>query len=515
METFGFTFGPSGGPRRENVPFVIGVLAALSGDPKEPLPSVAERSFLEIDVDNFDARLAAAKPRVAFGVPNAVTGEGSIDVDVAFRSIEDFAPGAVTAQVGLLTKLWTARSQLVAMRSRPDGAHARGTPEMRELLLQVLDDEVLVDALVAGPQQPSEAPAPDAEPPQEEEQTGLSDLERLLGKKLGTGERPQPSSAIQGLFERALADTPRISKGAVQTFDELVQRLEAKFAAQIDLILHHDDFKALEATWRGLDYVVSNVDTDEDVKIRVLNVSKADLRALFEAGGVLGENPLLSRLRGEPYGVLIGDYAFDHGEGDVALLGALGQVAGAVGAPFIAGASPSLMKLGSWRELASTARQLAVFADEEYAAWRAFSQTPAAQHVALTMPRFLARMPYGRKTNPAEGVEFEEDAPVDDSRKFVWCNAAYAMAVVIGRAASIDGWELEVAPGGEDCQIGGLPCYPFTNRDGDSEMMCPTEVRMPVEFAVLLSRAGLAPLLHLKNTDRAVFVSVPSVGRHG
>ncbi len=509
MSDFAFTFGPSSSARRvEERPFALGVMADLSGSPAEPLEAVAARGFLAIDVDNFEARMRAARPRVAFAVPNAVTGEGTVAVDLTFAELEDFGPGVVASKVELLATLRDARARLVALRS----TGTQGAAGVRELLSGVLSDPVLVDAL-AGP-----APAPEPAAPEPEatpEAGGSSDLERLLGQKMGAGPQ-RPASALQGIFDQAAAGTPQVSDQAAQAIDLLRDKLDSVMARQLDAILHHADFLALEGTWRGLNFLLENADTDDGLSIRVLNASKAELAALLDAGAMLGGSALASRLRGEPYGVLVCDYYFDHSAEDVALLRALGEAAATLGLPLVAGAAPSLFGLATWRALPATLDSFQRLAGEAYAGWRELVESPVASRLLLAMPRFLARLPYGRKTNPAEGLAaYEETAPVGDPSSFAWSNAAWAMAAVIASAVSIDGWDATITAGGEDCQVGGLPCHTFTNRDGDSEMMCPTELPMTVEFGVLLAKVGLAPLLHLKNTDRAVFVRVPSLGGRG
>lgn len=134
-----------------NLPFVMGVMADLSGKPEEQLPGVADRKFLEIDVDNFDERMKAAKPRVAFQVPNTLTGEGNLNVDLTFESMDDFSPAAVAQKVESLNKLLTARTQLSNLLTYMDG---KGGAE--ELVARLLNDSTLMQAL-------SSAPKPDEE----------------------------------------------------------------------------------------------------------------------------------------------------------------------------------------------------------------------------------------------------------------------------------------------------------------------------------------------------------------
>ena len=129
-----------------NLPFVMGVMADLSGKPEEALPGVADRKFLEIDVDNFDERMKAAKPRVAFQVPNTLTGEGNLSVDLTFESMDDFSPAAVAQKVEALNTLLSARTQLANLITYMDG---KGGAE--DLVAKLLSDPTLMQALSAAP----------------------------------------------------------------------------------------------------------------------------------------------------------------------------------------------------------------------------------------------------------------------------------------------------------------------------------------------------------------------------
>ena len=140
-----------GAEKKVQIPFVMGVLADLSGKPAEALPAVADRKFLEIDVDNFDDRLKAMKPRVAFRVPNTLTGEGELSVDITFESMDDFSPAAVARKVDALNKLLETRNQLANLLTYMDG---KGGAE--ELIVRAMQDPALMQALVAAPK-PAEA----------------------------------------------------------------------------------------------------------------------------------------------------------------------------------------------------------------------------------------------------------------------------------------------------------------------------------------------------------------------
>lgn len=140
-----------GAEKKVQLPFVMGVLADLSGKPAEALPSVADRKFLEIDVDNFDERLKAMKPRVAFRVPNTLTGEGELSVDITFESMDDFSPAAVARKVDALNKLLETRNQLANLLTYMDGKSGA-----EELIVRAMQDPALLQALGAAPK-PAEA----------------------------------------------------------------------------------------------------------------------------------------------------------------------------------------------------------------------------------------------------------------------------------------------------------------------------------------------------------------------
>jgi type VI secretion system protein ImpB len=135
-----------GAEKKVQLPFVMGIMADLSGSPAEALPAVADRKFLEIDVDNFDERLKAMKPRVAFQVPNTLTGEGNLSLDVTFESMDDFSPGAIARKVEPLAKLLEARTQLSNLLSYMDGKSGA-----EELMAKIMNDPALLQALASAP----------------------------------------------------------------------------------------------------------------------------------------------------------------------------------------------------------------------------------------------------------------------------------------------------------------------------------------------------------------------------
>jgi len=281
----------------------------------------------------------------------------------------------------------------------------------------------------------------------------LNEFESLLQKqfKPKTDQaREAVQNAVKTLAEQALAQTTLISADAVRTIEAMIAELDRKLSEQINLILHQEDFKVLEGTWRGMHHLINNTETDETLKIRVMNVSKKEMgRELKKYKGTAwDQSPLFKKLYeqeygtpgGEPYGCIVGDYYFDHSPPDVEILNGMAQVAAAAHAPFIAAAAPTLMNMDSWQELGDPRDLTKIFQTAEYAPWRSLRDSDDSRYIGLAMPRFLSRLPYGAKTNPVEEFDFEEDVEGADHSKYIWSNAAYAMAVNINRAFKLYGW---------------------------------------------------------------------------
>src|SRR4030095_2537662 len=256
--------------------------------------------------------------------------------------------------------------------------------------------------------------------------------------------------AVRTLAEQALTDTSVVSDDAVKTIERIIAEIDRKLTEQINKILHHEDYQKLEGAWRGLHYLVNNTETDEMLKIRVMNLSKADLGRTLKRykGTAWDQSPIFKKIYeaeygqfgGEPFGCLVGDYYFDQTPPDVELLGESAQVSAAAHTPFIAGASPTIMQMSSWQELANPRDLTKIFTTPEYAGWRSLRESDDARYLGLAMPRYLARMPYGAKSNPVEDFDFEEDTGAADHSRYTWANAAYAMAVNINRSFKLYGW---------------------------------------------------------------------------
>ncbi len=335
--------------------------------------------------------------------------------------------------------------------------------------------------------------------------------------------KEEVQSAVHTLAEQVLQGEALLADDVVGTINAIIAEIDAKLTEQVNQIMHNEDFQKLEGAWRGLHHLVNNTETDEMLKIRVMNISKKEVGKTIKKykGTAWDQSPLFKKLYeeeygqlgGEPYGCLVGDYHFDHSPQDVEILGGMAQIAAASHAPFITGAQSSLMGMDSWQELSNPRDLAKIFSTPEYAAWRSLRESEDAKYLGLAMPRFLARLPYGAKTDPVEDFDFEEDAEGADSSKYTWANSAYAMAVNINRAFKEYGWCSRIRGVESGGAVDGLPVHTFPSDDGGVDMKCPTEIAISDRREAELAGSGLMPLIHRKNSDIAAFIGAQSLNK--
>jgi type VI secretion system protein ImpC len=328
-------------------------------------------------------------------------------------------------------------------------------------------------------------------------------------------------NAVATLVRQALEDTTVIKEDVLDTIEEMIARLDQKLTAQVNEILHAPEFQQIESAWRGLHHLVYNSETDANLKIRVMNVTKTELyrNLRLYPGAKWDQSPLFKKiyefefgqLGGEPYGCLIGDYYFSHLPTDVQLLRDISKVAGAAHAPFFAAADPTLMGMDSWNELSNPRDLSKLFDTPDYAAWKGLRDADDSRYIGLCMPRVLSRVPYGAKSEPVEEFAFEEETDGSKGQKYAWMNAAYAMAVNINRAFKDYGWCTRIRGVQSGGEVINLPTHTFPTDDGGVDLKCPTEIAISDRREHELAKSGLIPIIHRKNTDKAAFIGAQAV----
>jgi type VI secretion system protein ImpC len=323
-------------------------------------------------------------------------------------------------------------------------------------------------------------------------------------------------AAVRTLAAQAL-ENAKVMKGDVfATIDNLIGELDRRLSGQINQILHNPEFQQLESAWRGLEYLVQNSETGTDLKIKVMNITKNELGRVFKQykGQAWDQSPIFKKiyeaefgqLGGQPYGAITLDYHFDHSPPDVDILAGVAKIGAAAHCPFITGAGASLLGMDNWQEIGNPRDLGKLFETIDYSDWRAFRNSEDSRYVAMAMPRFLGRRPYGAKSEPIEEFAFEEDIGSGESTNYNWLNAAYAMAANINASFKLYGWCSRIRGVQSGGLVENLPFATFPTDEGGVDMKCPTEVAISDRREAELSLAGLLPLIHRKNTNSAAFI---------
>jgi type VI secretion system protein ImpC len=337
-----------------------------------------------------------------------------------------------------------------------------------------------------------------------------------LGKDAPAQERGK--DMIRQFVSEVLEGSITVGRDTEAMLNARIAQLDHLISLQLNEVMHAPEFQKLEATWRGLKYLLSQSETSTMLKIKVLNVSKKELLRDLQRAPEFDQSALFKKVYeeeygvfgGAPFGALLGDYEFSKSGQDIELLEKVSQVAAAAHAPFLTAASAEMLNLESFSTLDSPRDLGKIFESTEYAKWKAFRQTEDSRYVALTVPRMLLREPYGNDTVPVEAFHYEERVDGTDHNKYLWGNAAWALGSRVTQAFAQYGWCACIRGVESGGLVEGLPVHNFRTDSGDVAMKCPTEVPITDRREKELADLGFAPLVHCKGTPNAAFFSVQS-----
>ncbi|NQZ09799.1 MAG: type VI secretion system contractile sheath large subunit [Algicola sp.] len=497
---------------KRELPLMVGVLADLSGKPKEVLPPIKERPFVVIDRDNFDNVMNGCGVRLAFSVENVlseVKGEKT-NLELLFNSIEDFTPLNLVKQIPLTNALYQSRSRIRDFIAKLDG-----NDPLDGILTEVLADEAMQTDLIGVY---SEAEDWSAVEPSEL-------VTRMLTEGRMALDESQTSYALTLIGEFAtsiLADGAQTQATyACDRMSDKISLIDSLLTRQINLVMHHADFQQLEATWRGLHFLVMNTETGENLKLRVLNVSKADLLKDLQKAVEFDQSALFKKVYedefgtygGDPFSFLVGDYEFGRHPEDIELLEKISGVAAAAHAPFISSAYSKLFDMEDFFSLQQPRDLTKVFESAELIKWRSFRGSEDSRYVTLTLPKVLLRLPYGPETVVAEGFDFLEDVDGTNAKKYLWGNPAYILGQRITNAFSQYGWLAAIRGVEGGGLVEGLPAHTFKTAAGDIKLTCPTQVSITDRREKELNDLGFMAILHCKGSDKAAFFGGQTTGQ--
>ncbi len=474
-------------PLPEDPPFRILFLGNWSGRDDTVFSELIQPRPLPVDRDNFDDVLAKLNVRLSLDFGQ----NGQDSLSLRFKELDDFHPDRIFEQVPLFSDLRDIRNRLLVESSFTDAAF-----EARRLFLEDVPKEVVEDALRL----------PEQEIPSAESGGGL--LEHILSQPSGgtplirsqTSESRELSSFLRNIVRPHIVETDeteqvRLLNLVDQTSSELMRS-----------ILHHPKFQELESAWRGVYLLIRKIETDNDLKINLLDISKEEVSDNLRAISKLADSDIYKWLvrdaidtpGAEPWSLVCGNFTFDVNIDDVAALIRIAKICETANAPFISHVSPKMFGISSL----NTAKGFSDWiVDQESGVsklWDTIRSMPEARFLGLVMPRYLARLPYGAATDPTETFAFEEFKEVTEHENYLWSNPSFVCSLLLAQTYRMYGWQM--SQGFQLC-LSDLPTHIFED-DGETRTKPCAEILMTEEICQVLLDAGLMPLISYKNSDR-------------
>ena len=308
----------------------------------------------------------------------------------------------------------------------------------------------------------------------------------------------------------------RFDKGSVQ---ELIARINTIVSEQVNQIIHNPKFKALEANWLSLDQLIKNTKFSSNIVLDFIDVGKDELAEDFENNAVdISGSELFKKLYvaeydsfgGQPYGNIIGMYEIAHTPADEFWVRTMGRIAAACHAPYIGSVSPQFFGCQTMEELAAVKDLGGLMNHPKYGSWNALRDSEEAAYIGLTLPRYVARLPYHPETNPAGDFPFTEEIRGGNDADYLWAPSSMLLAQKIVASFASSGWcqYLRGVKGGG--LVTGLPVHTFNIR-GEEEIKIPVEIAIPDYRELEFANAGFIPLVYRKNSADACFFSTQSI----
>ena len=333
--------------------------------------------------------------------------------------------------------------------------------------------------------------------------------------------RERGKDMVKEFIAQVVAGEMTLSRDADATLNARIAQIDHLISLQLNEVLHNPAFQKLEASWRGLKYLLDQSETSSQLKVRVLNVTKKEVLRDLQRAPEFDQSTLFKKIYeeefgifgGEPFGALIGDYEFGKHPEDIELLEKVSQVAAGAHAPFLTAASSDLLNLDNFTQLGEPRDIGKIFDSTEFAKWKSFRASEDSRYVGLAIPHILMRLPYGRDTKPVDEFSYEEGVDGTDHSKYLWGNAAFALGARLTNAFAKYGWCAAIRGVEGGGLVEGLPAHTFHTDEGDVALKCPTEIAITDRREKELADQGLIPLVHCKGTDYAAFFSVQSTNK--
>ncbi|MBL7634230.1 type VI secretion system contractile sheath large subunit [Atlantibacter hermannii] len=325
------------------------------------------------------------------------------------------------------------------------------------------------------------------------------------------------TAAVQVLLQRLKTSGQQVGKLDKTLLDHHIAELDFQISRQLDAVMHHEQFQAVESLWRGLKHLVDRTDYRQNVRTEILDVSKDALRQDFEDAPEIIQTGLYwhtyvseyDQPGGEPIGAIISAYEFDASAQDVALMRNISKVSAAAHMPFIGSAGPKFFLKDTMEEVAAIKDIGNYFDRAEYIKWKSFRETDDSRYIGLVMPRVLGRLPYGPDTVPVRSFNYVEEVKGPDHEKYLWTNASFAFAANMVRSFINNGWCVQIRGPQAGGAVQDLPIHLYDLGTGN-QVKIPSEVLIPETREFEFANLGFIPLSYYKNRDYACFFSANS-----
>lgn len=347
----------------------------------------------------------------------------------------------------------------------------------------------------------------------------VSDIDKYEDNEVlfETSQDERVTMAVNILLQLIQDSSQKIEKLDKHLLDYHISQIDQKISRQLDVVMHNETFQEIESTWRGLKFLVDRTDFRQNVKIELLDVSKEDLRQDFEDAPEISQTGFYRHTYiqeydtpgGEPIGVTISNYEFDRSSRDIALLRNISKVAASAHMPFVGSAGPKFFGKETMEEVAAIKDIGNYFDRAEYTKWNSFRETDDSRYVGLTLPRVLARLPYGPETVPVRSFNYIEDVKGLDHDRYLWANASYAFAANMAQSFVRNGWCVQIRGPQAGGLVEDLPIHLYDLGTGN-QVKIPTEVLIPETREFEFANLGFIPLSFYKNRDYACFFSANS-----
>jgi type VI secretion system protein ImpC len=322
---------------------------------------------------------------------------------------------------------------------------------------------------------------------------------------------------VQAFIDALLKPEREGAKVSPALVDDMIAEIDQKLSRQVDAVLHNSEFQKLESAWRSLKFLIDRTDFRENNKIEILSAKKEELLSDFEDAPEVTKSGLYRKIYtqeygqfgGQPFGLIVGNYEFGPGAQDVKLLQNVGSVATMAHAPFVAAAGAQMFGLQDFSGLPNLKDLKAIFEGPQYIKWQSFRSSEDARNVALTVPHFLLRLPYGPDTQPTKAFNYKEDVSGRNDA-FCWGNAAFAFASRITDSFAKYRWCANIIGPQGGGAVEDLPVYQYEAM-GQIQTKIPTEVLISERREFELAEEGFIALAMRKGSDNAAFFSANSV----